>query len=883
MSCRYLFAALVAFWGVVLTSSAQNHNVSGAVVDETGAPLGYVSVAVAQPPVGTWTDNDGTFTLSLPAGKHKLSVGCLGYRTIEREIDVRGNVDSLTFILKAESLMMNGVVVTATQTDSKEGTSAYHINDQAIKQIQAMNLQDVISLLPGKQLSTSNYNTVQQADIRSAISSNYNNIGTSVIVNGMAMSNDANMQVANPAVGQTDSYGTAGKGVDLRSISASSIESVEVVTGVASAKYGNLTSGAIIVKNKVGTTPLYVSGNVSSTSYQGAVSKGFNLGNGGGILNADMSYTYSKDSPVQRKNYYQNINFGLRWMKKLSKALEWNNTVALQSIMGFNGQRYEPEEKGRNVARVNNQNLSLNIFGSMSLGKAGSLDYSVNGSVDRQYSRFETIASGPLPLIEALKTGTYITGYSPMAFTQESIMRGLPVSGAFDVSMTKNVNSRNWAFSFMTGLQGSVDKNFGEGRTVSGGAVEAMGGIGSRATNFHDVPASKTWSAYHESNIKHSGAFAETKLKLGVRYDYMLERYHLVSPRLSGSLKWFDHLTTRLAWGLAYKAPSMLQLYPDPAYYDFTNLSYYATDPAERLAIVTTYVYYPNNSHLRPSHTNTVEGGLDWESNLLNVRLTAYHKRLEGGIALSPELLLLTRENYTAVRRPGQQPEVMKDGTSDILVREKYVMKNAITEITDGVELSLVPARIESTHTEFNFQASYMRTREINSGYYMELSKYVVGTDKARYGVYDHTEYITRYSSGRLTVTQQIPSLRLIFTVNAELNFVNYREPKPGSLYPKAYYDASGVYHPLTEEESMSEEFADLKLVSSTYDIVDKKPFYPDFNIQIRKETRGGHSFSMYVNNFLWYNPTYVYNGKRSTLNSTISFGFGMSFMIGNN
>ena len=39
----------------------------------------------------------------------------------------------------------------------------------------------------------------------------------------------------------------------------------------------------------------------------------------------------------------------------------------------------------------------------------------------------------------------------------------------------------------------------------------------------------------------------------------------------------------------------------------------------------------------------------------------------------------------------------------------------------------------------------------------------------------------------------------------------------------------------------------------------------------------------MYINNFLWYNPTYVYNGTRKTLNETVSFGFGMSFLLGAN
>ena len=104
-------------------------------------------------------------------------------------------------------------------------------------------------------------------------------------------------------------------------------------------------------------------------------------------------------------------------------------------------------------------------------------------------------------------------------------------------------------------------------------------------------------------------------------------------------------------------------------------------------------------------------------------------------------------------------------------------MKNNMEEVTDGIELVIVPARIERTHTEFNFQASYIRTRQINHGYRMELSRYVVGDSKARYGVYENTEQVSRVSSGRLTVVQQIPKLRLILTLSAELTFVDYVEP----------------------------------------------------------------------------------------------------------
>ena len=44
-------------------------------------------------------------------------------------------------------------------------------------------------------------------------------------------------------------------GTDLRQISADNIDNVEVVRGIPSAEYGDLTSGLVIVHSKVGLTP----------------------------------------------------------------------------------------------------------------------------------------------------------------------------------------------------------------------------------------------------------------------------------------------------------------------------------------------------------------------------------------------------------------------------------------------------------------------------------------------------------------------------------------------------------------------------------------------------------------------------------------------------
>ncbi|MDZ7763810.1 MAG: TonB-dependent receptor plug domain-containing protein [Melioribacteraceae bacterium] len=68
-------------------------------------------------------------------------------------------------------------------------------------------------------------------------------LGTQVIIDGVPVSNTANLQAG---IG----YSTAGSGVDLRLIPAENIESVEIIRGVPSVKYGDLVDGAVIVKSK---------------------------------------------------------------------------------------------------------------------------------------------------------------------------------------------------------------------------------------------------------------------------------------------------------------------------------------------------------------------------------------------------------------------------------------------------------------------------------------------------------------------------------------------------------------------------------------------------------------------------------------------------------
>jgi outer membrane receptor protein involved in Fe transport len=816
----------------------------------------------------------------MPAGSSVLIVTSLGYKKQERKLELTQDINQVNFVLLESALSLDEVIVSAEVVESKSGTSVYEIGEQAIKQVQAMNLSDVLSLLPGRSISPPDMNSVQQANLRTAASSSANNFGTSVIVDGAPLSNDANMQASNPASSLAGGAAAVGQGIDLRGITAASIEKVEVVSGVASPRYGNLTSGAILVQSKVGSSPLYLSANLNPTTYQFAANRGFKLKNEMGYLNTDLSYTLSNGSPIDRKNYYNNINIGLRWRTLLNEEREWYNTLSFQYGTAINGQRKDPDEFFDSKTTVRNHSYMLNLNGSAAI--LGKLSYTFISRIEDQYSNFiSTQINGPLPMAGALETGTYFTTYSPLVYDQEKTIKGLPINFNGRIESDQSLVSGIYRLSFNTGAQYVFNKNYGSGRVVTGSVSGVSGTPESRNAKFHEIPASNTLSLYHETNIKRITENSSYSLRLGGRYDYMYFKYNLFSPRLSLNARFWDKLTLRGSWGVSYKAPAMIQLYPGPTYHDYTNLDFYSTEPSERLAIISTYVYQPDNSHLKPSRGDIKEAGIDWTSGGLQLRATYFYKTLENGIYHSPELLVLDKELYDVIERPpGRQPIVEPSGEVVKILRKINVIKNDYTAKTDGVELVVVPPRIESTNTQFDLRLSYMKTVEYDSGYRLELEDYTIGDMNTRYGVYDNPVTHSYLGRGNLTLIQHIPNLRLIFTLVAELNFVNYRERKQASLYPYAYYDSQGELHDIPESDRDDPEYENLKLPEHTYTVLSKPPFYTNYHLQVRKETKSGHSFSFYANNCFWYNPEYLYNNSRRTLNGTISFGFGVSLKL---
>src|SRR5918993_4837440 len=69
-------------WSVM----AQNRTVSGRVTDDKGAAIANASITVKNTPIGTTTDGEGRFSLSVPAAYNRLTVSYVGFT--DKEINL---------------------------------------------------------------------------------------------------------------------------------------------------------------------------------------------------------------------------------------------------------------------------------------------------------------------------------------------------------------------------------------------------------------------------------------------------------------------------------------------------------------------------------------------------------------------------------------------------------------------------------------------------------------------------------------------------------------------------------------------------------------------------------------------------------------------------
>ena len=195
------------------------------------------------------------------------------------------------------------------------------LSTAAIEHVQATSLGDIMQLIPGNIITNPDLADPQQLSIRE-IGSNANSaMGTALIVDGAPITNDGNMQVVTTAQSLSSDYATgmastvAGGGVDIRAIPTENIESIEVIKGIPSVIYGDLTSGAVVLKTKSGRTPLELKFKTDPKNKQFSVGQGFNLTKTKSAINYNLEYSKSNADLRSKFHEYQRITGSAGWSK----------------------------------------------------------------------------------------------------------------------------------------------------------------------------------------------------------------------------------------------------------------------------------------------------------------------------------------------------------------------------------------------------------------------------------------------------------------------------------------------------------------------------------------------------------------------------------------
>lgn len=621
----------------------QSYELSGKIVsDKDGSAIEFASILIKDNGLWAVSDQKGQFTIrQLSGGRHELSVQCLGYATRTMPININRNVKNMTIKLKEENLQLDEVEVVA-QRRTDLGTTSYTVGRQALDNQQVLNLSDVASLLPGGKTVNSTLMDDSRLGLRSASGEKGNStFGTAIEVDGVRVQNNATM-------GET-------AGASTRNIGTANIESVEIVPGIPSVEYGDLTNGIVRVNTRRGRTPYIVEGKINQHTRQIALSKGFELGRNVGLLNASFEHARSFSDAASPHTAYQRNAFSINYNNVLMRStMPLTLTLGITGNVGGYNSEADPDEDLDDYTKQRDNAFSAHFSVQWLLNKKWLTSLLASGSVsysDRRYEAYANKSSASTqPLIHAMTEGYNIaedydanpnaaivlgpTGY----WYEKRFNDSKPLSYNFKLKAEQNSRWGWLSNHVMVGAELSGSHNGGRGTYYDDMSYAPTW----REYRYDDLPTMLNIAPYAEDRLSaQMSKRSELSLTMGLRGDITsisgsdYGTASSASPRLNARYVWRGQPTSfvrqvsvHAGWGKAVKLPSFQVLYPSPSYSD--RLAFSSTSDAQNRSyyayytIPTSAVYNPN---LRWQYSHQTDVGIDIDTKIARVSLSAWYSR----------------------------------------------------------------------------------------------------------------------------------------------------------------------------------------------------------------------------------------------------------------
>ncbi|MCI1682980.1 MAG: TonB-dependent receptor [Bacteroides sp.] len=608
-------------------------------------PMEFVTIYLPDNEIWAVTNEKGAFILrQVPSGKIRINVQCLGYAPRILELNVQADIKGLLIRLWEDNLTLDEVVVTAQRKVSDPSTS-YVIDRATLDHAQILNVNNIGTLLPGgKSVKDPN---LASSDSRIALRSEGGEMGnasfgTAVTVDGVRLQN-------NSIMGETE-------GADLRNISSTNIESIEILTGIASVEYGDLSNGIVKINTRKGKTPFIVEMATQPKTKQFALSKGFLLGSRAGTLNAGFERTKSISNLASPHTAYDRNSLTLTY----SNTLNRNTRHPLSLTAGVTGNigGYDSESDPDTFQDTYTKNRDYTFRGNIKLDWLLNKSWITNLSLTSSMSYSDKLSkvntnkssASTQPFIHSAEEGYFIaadydenpdaeiilgpTGY----WYQLGYVDNKPVSYAMKLKADWAKRWNRVSNALMVGAELNSSGNKGRGVYYDDMRYAPTW----REYRYDELPFLNNIAGYLEDKvILPLGKLSSLQLTAGLRSDITYiknSEYGTVSsfsPRVNAKYmlwekkdKWVSGLNVYAGVGKSVKLPSFEILYPSPSYTDKLAFA-----PGTMSDGTTFYAYYtiPSkaiyNSDLKWQYTRQTEIGLEATVKGTKISISAFRNK----------------------------------------------------------------------------------------------------------------------------------------------------------------------------------------------------------------------------------------------------------------
>jgi hypothetical protein len=900
---------IIVFVFTLISQIADSQTIiKGLVLDsDTKEPIigATISNAINGNPI-TVTNADGRFQIP-NSSESKFKITYIGYKTL-----ITAPTKDGKYLMQAEISRLGEVVVTAQE--SRGLTSSSVIQKHAMEHLQPSSFSDLLELLPGGSSKDPVLNATNNIRLREAGSatSNYttSSLGTSFLVDGARISTNANMQYVSGAwESAATNRDNTNAGVDMRTISTDDIESVEIVRGIPSVEYGDLTSGLVKIERRRGGHDWQARLKSDMGSKLFYLAKAFEWDNHT-TLNLSADYLDSKADPRNALNSYSRVTLSARmgrtWQRTHHDLLLTTN---LDYTGSFDGEKQDPDLNKGAIDKYKSSYNRMAFSAKLELKmhrpvwlKGAELMAAASYEHDK-ISRTRTVSLQSMTgAVLNNDEGEYDALILPYVYDATQDVDGKPLNVFVKMNARLQIPSRKVANTLLIGTDWNVDKNYGSGQVFDPERpVYPTSQIRMRSLSLK--PANHTLSAYAEEKVALPVGRCQLEMMAGVRAlqmlnlpdDYKMHGHWYLDPRANVGFT-FPRFTlfgqpsfVKLSGGIGMhtKMPTIDQLFPDPAYIDLLQLKYYNVNPAYSRINQVTYIIPGTNAQLAAARNKKWEVTADMNIGGNRLTLTYFNENMTSGFRSQTYFESYEYKKYdasgvdaSALTAPPSLDNMPYELLTELCAYSHY--ENGSQTKKEGVEFTFASKRIPRIYTRLTITGAWFRTTYRNSQLIMERPSVVVGSSRLQYvGLYrDQEGMVNEMANTNFMFDTDVPKLKLGFSVSAQCQWYTSTQHDAISSTPDAYMDSQGNIHDWTPE-CAEDAYLKWMVRTSTNYTKSTVPFAMNLNLKITKKLLNDRlRIAMFCNRIWDYSPDYESYGKTIRRHTKPYFGLEMNVKI---